>query len=151
VDVLCLGASKNGALAAEAVIFFKPELAESFAWRRKRGGHLYSKMRFVAAQLDAYLDRNHWLNYARHANAMARELTTSLLSIPSVELAYAVEANEVFADMPTPLFEAAVAGGFPLHATPLDGNRRRVRLVCAFNTRSQDISGLIQILQQATI
>jgi len=151
VDVLCLGASKNGALAAEAVIFFTPELAKTFAWRRKRGGHLCSKMRFVATQFEAYLAHNHWLKYARHANAKARELATSLLTLPTVELAYTVEANEVFADMPTHLFAAAVAGGFPLHATHLDNNRRRVRLVCAFNTQSQDISRLLQILQHASL
>ncbi|HED13668.1 MAG TPA: low specificity L-threonine aldolase [Gammaproteobacteria bacterium] len=147
VDVLCLGASKNGAMAAEAVIFFNPEQAASFAWRRKRGGHLYSKMRFVAAQFTAYLAQDRWLDYARHANAMARELAQSLLTLPDIELAFAVEANEVFADMPTSLFKAAVAGGFPVHATSLANNRKRVRLVCAFNTTHQDISELIQVLQ----
>ncbi|MDH3793082.1 MAG: beta-eliminating lyase-related protein, partial [Rhodospirillales bacterium] len=55
VDALAFGATKNGALAAEAVVLFKPELARTFAYRRKRGGHLFSKMRFLSAQLDAYL------------------------------------------------------------------------------------------------
>jgi len=150
VDVLCLGASKNGAIAAEAVIFFHPELADDFAWRRKRGGHLYSKMRFLAAQFTAYLDQDHWLNYARHANTKALELAQALRTLPDVELAFAVEANEVFADMPASLFTAAVAGGFPVHATALDNHRKRVRLVCAFNTTSAQITALKQILERAS-
>jgi threonine aldolase len=74
VDVLSLGATKNGALCAEAVVFFDPALAADFERRRKRAGHLWSKMRFLSAQLLAYLSDDLWLNNARHANAMAEAL-----------------------------------------------------------------------------
>ena len=72
VDVLSFGATKNGALAAEAVIFFHEADAADFEYRRKKAGHLLSKMRFVSAQLDAYLDNNLWLKRAAYANALAR-------------------------------------------------------------------------------
>ena len=71
VEVLSLGATKNGALAAEAVLVFDPALAKGLAERRKRAGHLLSKMRFLSAQLVAMLEQGRWLRYAAHANAMA--------------------------------------------------------------------------------
>jgi len=74
VDVLSLGATKNGTLAAEVVVFFEPDLAREFEFRRKRSGHLFSKMRFLSAQLEAYLTDGLWLANAGHANAMARRL-----------------------------------------------------------------------------
>jgi threonine aldolase len=74
VDVLSFGATKNGALGAEAVIFFDPAEARDFEYRRKKAGHLLSKMRFVSAQLDAYLTGTRWLSHAARANAVARKL-----------------------------------------------------------------------------
>src|SRR6185295_13720713 len=74
VDVLSFGATKNGALAAEAVIFFMPKDARDFEYRRKKSGHLLSKMRFVSAQLEAYLADGHWLDNARRANLLAQRL-----------------------------------------------------------------------------
>ena len=71
VDVLSLGATKNGALGAEAVMFFDPAMARDFERRRKRAGQLMSKLRFLSAQLIAYLKNELWLDNARHANAMA--------------------------------------------------------------------------------
>src|SRR5690606_30773414 len=78
VDVLSFGATKNGALAAEAVVFFDPGRAADFAFRRKRSGHLFSKMRFLSAQLEAYLADGLWLRNAAHANAMAARLASGL-------------------------------------------------------------------------
>ena len=72
IDVLSFGATKNGALAAEAIVFFDPAKANNpLPFRRKRGGHLFSKMRFVSAQLDAYVTGGLWLRHATHANTMA--------------------------------------------------------------------------------
>src|SRR5271155_2927272 len=73
IDVLSLGASKNGALCAEAVVFFEPAMAGDFARRRKRAGHLWSKMRYLSAQLLAYLENSLWLDNARHANSRSEE------------------------------------------------------------------------------
>ena len=138
VDVLSFGATKNGAAAAEAVIFFDPAKAADFAFRRKRGGHLFSKMRFLSAQLDAYLENDLWLRNARHANAMATRLANGLQQIPGVHLRHPVEANELFVEMPNSLIETLFARGFQFYRwNGPQGNC--VRLVTAFNTAADDV------------
>ncbi|HWM45859.1 MAG TPA: beta-eliminating lyase-related protein [Xanthobacteraceae bacterium] len=99
VDVLSFGATKCGAMAAEAVIFFDPSRAAGMDERRKRAGHLFSKHRFVAAQFDAFLAGDLWLALARHANAMAARLGKGLAAI-GIEPVWPVEANLVFALLP---------------------------------------------------
>jgi len=138
IDVLSFGATKNGAAAAEAVIFFDPAKAADFAFRRKRGGHLFSKMRFLSAQLDAYLENDLWLRNARHANAMATRLANGLQQIPGVHLRHPVEANELFVEMPNSLIETLFARGFQFYRW--DGpDSNCVRLVTAFNTAADDV------------
>lgn len=97
VDVLSFGATKNGAMAAEAVVFFDPALVGDFEFRRKRAGHLFSKMRFLSVQLEAYLKNDLWLKNARHANAAAKRMADGLKAIEGIELVSEVAANEVFA------------------------------------------------------
>ena len=89
VDVLSFGATKNGALNAEAIIVFDDALNAQLPFLRKRAGHLLSKMRFVAAQMEAYLADDLWLANARHANAMAARLAQGLGRIRGVELVIA--------------------------------------------------------------
>lgn len=105
VDVLSFGGTKNGCVMAEAVVFFDPDKAADFAFRRKRAGHLLSKMRFVSAQLEAYLADGLWLRLARNANARARQLAEGLQALPGVTLEHPVEANEVFVRLPAALAE----------------------------------------------
>lgn len=133
VDVLSLGATKNGALAAEAVVFFRPELAENFQYRRKRAGHLVSKMRYISAQLEAYLENGLWLELAANANRQARRLAEGLAAISTVEILHPVEANEIFARIPADVIEALRARGFGFHVW---GRQEEgiIRLVCAFDT-----------------
>ena len=100
VDVLSFGATKNGALGAEAVVFFSPELAENFKFYRKQGMQLASKMRFIAAQFEALFTDDLWLTNARHANRMAQLLKREVSKIPQVKIVYSVEANGVFAQVP---------------------------------------------------
>lgn len=111
IDVLSFGATKNGALAAEAVIFFDPVLAHDFAYRRKQTGHLLSKMRFCAAQWLGYLDGDQWLVDAAHANTMAQHLKAGLLSLPGVRLIHPVDANEVFVHLPKALADHLTKAG----------------------------------------
>jgi threonine aldolase len=139
VDVLSFGATKNGALAAEAVVFFRPELAASFAFRRKRAGHLFSKMRFLSAQLDAYLTDDLWLRLARHANAMADRLAAGLTAIPGAALRDPVEANEIFIDLPEPVIAGLEQRGYAFYRW--DGTV--IRLVTAWNTDAGDIDRMI--------
>ena len=100
VDAMSFGLTKNGALAAEAVVFFDAEQVADLAFRRKRGGHLLSKMRFVSAQIEAMLDGGLWLRLANHANAMAQRLGAGLAMLPGLSVADPIEANEVFARLP---------------------------------------------------
>lgn len=147
VDVLSFGATKNGALGAEAVVFFKPELAEGFLFRRKRAGQLFSKMRFVSAQLLAMLQDGLWLNLARAANARARELADGLQRIPGISVPWPVQANEVFAVLPAELASDLRAHGALFH--PWDGDKSLYRFVCAFNTRPEDVAALIAAAERA--
>ena len=142
VDALSFGATKNGALAAEAVIFFDPAKAESFAYRRKRAGHLFSKMRFLSAQLDAYLADGLWLANARHANAMAARLAAGLGVVPGARLDNPTEVNEVFVTLPQPAIAALERAGFGFYRWGGEGSPA-LRLVTAFDTRAGDVDALI--------
>ena len=147
VDALSFGATKNGAIGAEAVVFFEPKIAESFGYRRKRGGHLFSKMRFVSAQLEAYLKDGLWLRLARQANAMAKRLADGLAAIPGVELLFPVEANEIFARIPAAAIEGAFKDGYVFYRW--QGERdEKCRFVCAFDSKPQDVDGLLASLRR---
>lgn len=139
VDVLSFGATKNGAMGAEALIFFDAKKAEECAFRRMRSGHLVSKMRFLSAQLDAYLTDDLWLRNARHANAMARRLGNGLAQIPGIKLRHPVEANEVFPELPELMIAHLQASGFLFQRW--DGNC--IRLVTAFNTDPAHVDAFI--------
>ena len=141
VDVLCFGGTKNGCLAAEAILFFDQDLARSFEYLHKRSGQLLSKMRFVTSQLLGYLENDAWLRNARHANAMATRLSEGLAALPDVSLAYPTEANEVFVRLPAALSEGLRAEGFDVNEDELDGTA--ARFVTAWNTVAEDVDRLI--------
>jgi threonine aldolase len=141
VDVLSLGATKNGALGAEAVVFFDPAMARDFERRRKRAGHLMSKARFLSAQLNAYLKNGLWLANARHANAMATKMAQGLQTVAGARLLHPVEANELFVMMPETTASALEMQGFQFYRWPLHAGDSGVtiRLVTSFATLSADI------------
>jgi threonine aldolase len=147
VDILSFGASKNGALAAEAVVFFNPEQAGDFIYRRKRGGHLFSKMRFLSAQLEAYLEDDLWLKNAGHANAMARRLAEGLAALPGARLTHEVEANALFPHLPKALIAGLLAEGFQFYPWG-DEDAGQIRLVTAFNTREEDVAAFLACAQR---
>ena len=146
IDVLSFGASKGGCMAAEAVVFFDPALAQSFGHRRMRGGHLISKMRFVSAQLEAYLTDGLWLKMARHANAMAQRLAQGLNAtlprLPGARLLHPVEANEVFVQLPVPVIAGLRQAGFAFYDWPGEDGPA-IRLVTAFNTEAAHVELLL--------
>ncbi|HEU4724025.1 MAG TPA: beta-eliminating lyase-related protein, partial [Candidatus Eisenbacteria bacterium] len=148
VDVLCFGATKNGALAAEAVIFFKKELAEGFNFRRMRAGHLLSKGRVFGSQFVGWLEGGHWLELARHANAMAARLVAGLAGVQGVRLVRPAQANEVFVVMPAALVDRLKAAGADFYDWYLDalppGTRLAdgemfIRLVTSFATTNEQV------------
>jgi threonine aldolase len=145
IDVLSLGATKNGALCAEAVVFFDLPLAADFERRRKRAGHLWSKMRFLSAQLEAYLDDAVWLENARHANAAALTLREGLTGMPGARVLHPVEANEVFVEFPERTVAALEAAGFKFYRWPLypSASGVAIRLVTSYMTSAADVQAFI--------
>lgn len=140
-DILSLGATKNGALAAEAVILF-PSVMDRYGElqaRQKRAGHMVAKMRYVAAQFEAWLTDGLWLDLAGHANAMARRLGESLSQVEGVELAHPVDGNEVFVSLPENVAEKMRAAGAGFYQWP-DGT---ARLVASWSTREDDVNALL--------
>lgn len=149
VDALSFGATKNGALAAEAVVFFDKARAADFTFRRKRAGHLFSKMRFLSAQLEAYLADELWLRNAAHANGMAARLAAGLGSVNAATLRFPVEANEIFVRLPRETLRRLKDAGARFHPWPMaddDGEGRTVRLVTSFATRESDVDGFLKVV-----
>lgn len=142
VDVLSFGATKNGTLAAEAIVFFDPALGQDMLWRRKRSGHLMSKMRLLSAQLDAYLAQDLWLNNARHANTMARRLDQGLRTIAGVEIQGTTVSNMFFCKLPKAMIEGLLEQGFYFYSDRWGENI--VRLVTSFATQEADVDGFIK-------
>ena len=148
VDALSFGATKNGALAAEAVVFFDKDKAAQAHFRRKRGGHLFSKLRFLSAQLDGYLHDDLWLKNARHSNAMARKLADGISAIKGVRLIDPVEANEIFVILPKRVIAALKAAGFLFYPWPQPGladSEEAIRLVTAFNTQAAHVEQFVAV------
>lgn len=152
IDLLSFGATKNGALAAELLLVFDDALAEGLAPRQKRAGHLWSKQRYLAAQMLAYLDDELWLRLAAQANAHARRLSEGLAGLPGVTLVAPTEANEVFVHLPLPLQEALRAAGatfYPWHAPGLSPSETRVRLVTHYATATEEVDAFLALAAQS--
>jgi len=111
VDALSFGATKNGAMMLEAVVFFDTNLADDFIYRRMRGGQLVSKGRYLGAQMLAYLKDGLWLENARQANGLAAQLAEGLGKFKNIRIPNPVQANEVFAVMPRALNDKLLASG----------------------------------------
>jgi threonine aldolase len=140
VDVLSFGATKNGALAAEAVVFFDLSLVRDFELRRKRAGHLISKSRYVSAQLLAYIETGVWKRNAARANALARRIGAAAGS----SLMYPVEANEVFLRLGTARIRALRAAGFEFYDwNPPAGE---IRLVVSWDQPEAEVDALCRAL-----
>lgn len=136
VDVLSFGATKNGLMMGEAVLFFgeaKRQIAENF---RKQNAQLFSKMRFVAAQFIPYLEQKLWYHNALHANNMALKLRDSIQHIPHVRIARDVEANSVFAELPVAVSEELRQDFYFYTWEP---TRNEVRLMTSFITTDNEI------------
>jgi threonine aldolase len=153
VDILSFGATKGGALAAEAIVVFDRARADSMHERRKRGGHLVSKHRFLAAQFEAYLANDNWLAWARHANRMADRLAGRLAS-QGLTPVWPVEANLVFVVLPAKIHARLSAAGAAYYArrsasmpdgTALAPGDVLARLVTSFATAETEIDRFAEI------
>jgi threonine aldolase len=158
VDVMTFGATKNGALALEAVVFFDTSLAEEFRRRRKRAGQLLSKGRFLGAQMLAYLKDDLWLKNSQHANRMAALLAELMGKVKAVRLPLPTQANEVFAILPRTLHDGLLKHGAHYHEWPGKGpgtdtigkTECFARFVTSFKTTDQEIKKLVQLVKRLT-
>ena len=146
VDVLTFGGTKSGLLGAEAVVFFRPALAEEYLYARKQGTQLASKMRFISAQLLRLLEDDLWQETAGHANAMARRLGDAVAATPGARLAYPVEANAVFAALPATAIRRLHER---YHFYVWDEEAGVVRLMCSWQTTPDDVDALAAALRDA--
>lgn len=141
VDLLSFGATKNGALAAEAIVCFDLEQAEEIARRRKRGGHLLCKGRFAAAQLLAYVEGGLWLKLAARANAMAQELGEAAQPY----LALPVESNQIFIKPGAEALARLRAAGADFYDWGPPGSGE-ARLVVSWSQRAEEVEAMRGLL-----
>ncbi len=153
VDAVSFGGTKNGLLGVEAVVFFNPEHAWEFELRRKRGGHLFSKHRYLSAQMEAFLENGLWLDLARHANAMAARLGEGLAA-KGAQILHPVDANMVFTSFPRGLHRKANEAGAHYYFWPFDQSLEgpddeliSARLVCSWSTTEDDVAAFLGTLQ----
>ena len=144
VDILSFGGTKNGMMYGEAVVFFRPELANEFMYTRKQGLQLASKMRYISAQFIAYLSNNQWRKTAEHANRMAKMLASELSSIPQVKITQSVDINGVFAIVPNEIIAQLQSEYFFYE---WDEERSEVRWMTSWDTTEEDIKGFVKTLK----
>jgi threonine aldolase len=136
VDVLSFGGTKNGIMGGEAVVFFRPELAQDFLYWRKQSMQLASKMRFISAQLGALLTHDLWLGNARQSNRMAKLLEQEVRKVPRLKIVYPVEANGVFAKIPHEAI-ARIQDRYFFYVW--NEEESVVRWMCSFDTTEEDV------------
>lgn len=150
VDALCFGGTKNGAMAAEAVVIFDPARAEGFDYRRKQTGHVFSKQRYLAAQMLALATDGLWLDLAARANALAARLAQGVLAAGGT-LLVPVQSNAVFATVPAGAHARARAAGAIYHLWPDEAVEGLepvpLRLVTAWNTPDSDVERFCGVLR----
>ena len=145
VDVLSFGGTKNGLMGAEAVVFFDKKLSHNFQYLRKQGMQLASKMRFISAQLDCLLSNDLWVKNARHANRMAQLLKRALNDIPEVKIVYKVEANGVFAKIPSRAI-ARLQKRYFFYVW--NEEESVVRWMCSFDTTEEDVKRFVKFVRE---
>ena len=142
-DVVSFGATKNGGMGAEAVVFLRPGPDAEFRFRRKQGMQLASKMRYAAAQFVALLSGDLWLRNAAHANALATRLAAGAAAVPGVRITHPVEANAVFAILPSGVTEPLQAA-YPFYVW--DESTGEVRWMTSFATTDEDVDDFVAAL-----
>ncbi len=147
VDVLSLGATKNGAMSAEAIVAFDDRVADELVYRTKRSGHVTSKLRFQSAQVAAYLTDGLWLRLATHANDRMRELVAELETLASygVRLQEHADVNMAWVAMPAPALDAAAEAGVLFYRM----GPEVARLVTSWQTSAEEVVGAAAIFRDA--
>ena len=153
VDAVTFGGTKNGLMAVEAVIFFNPKYAWEFELRRKRGAHLFSKHRFLAAQMQSYLAGDLWLDMAKKSNDASARLIQGLKQIPEVQIDFEPQANIIFAQWPRAAHQRLHAAGAQYyvmagdHTTGPSDELLPARLVADWSTTPENVDKFLDILR----
>ncbi|MBL4812543.1 MAG: low specificity L-threonine aldolase [Rhodobacteraceae bacterium] len=153
VSALSFGGTKNGLLGVEAVVLFDPQIAWEFELRRKRGGHLFSKHRFLSAQMLAYLEDDLWLDMAAAANASSAALAGAITACPATELVYSAQSNLLFFNAPRRVHKALHDAGAVYYLWngevdngPVDETLTG-RLVCDWSMPQADVAEFVALLE----
>lgn len=153
VDAVTFGGTKNGLMAVEAVIFFNPKHAWEFELRRKRGAHLFSKHRFLAAQMQSYLAGDLWLDMAKKSNDASARLVQGLKQIPEVQIDFEPQANIIFAQWARAAHQRLHAAGAQYyvmagdHTTGPSDELLPARLVADWSTTPENVDKFLDILR----
>jgi len=151
IDAVSFGGTKNGCLGVEAVVFFDPSHAWEFELRRKRGGHLFSKHRYLSAQMAGYLDHDLWLENARRANMACTRLAKGLRDLPGISFGLEPQANMIFLNMPRSVHQRLQAAGAVYYVLSGDVEHGApdeplpARLVCDWSMTDDGIDRFIAI------
>ena len=142
VDILSLGVTKNGGLLSDAIVVFNPEIAENIGFHLRRGGMIWSKMRFASAQILAYVENDLWLKLAHKSNAAAQKLATGIRSTPGARLIAPVQANELFVEMSANALDHLAQDGVLYYRR----GPQLARFVCRWDTTEDEVNKLITLI-----
>lgn len=145
IDILSFGATKNGAMLAESIVSFRPELSTNLKYIRKMGMQLYSKMRYSSAQWTAFLSNDLWRKSAQNANSLAKYMYAKLSEIEEVTLTQEIQANALFALLPKEIIEPLREEYYFYTWNEFTGE---IRLMCSFDTKREDIDKFIEFLKE---
>ena len=144
VDILSFGATKNGGALADAIVVFKPEIADGLAVQLRRAGQVWSKMRFASAQLMAYIENGLWLRLATQSNRAAARIAAGIEGAPGLKLVAPVEANEIFLELPDGAMDGLEADGFQFYRR----SATLARFVCRFDVTDAEADALVASLKR---
>lgn len=144
IDILSFGATKNGGALCDAIVVFDPALADGLAVQLRRAGQVWSKMRFAAAQLLAYVEDGLWLKLAAASNAAAARIAAGIAGLPGLKLVAPVEANELFLELPGAAMDALEKDGFQFYRR----STTLARFVCRFDLTDAEADALISALKR---
>lgn len=145
VDILSFGGTKNGMMYGEAILFLNKKLGEDFKYVRKQGMQLASKMRFISAQFERYLSNELWYKNAEHSNKMAQLLAEKIKEIPQIQITQKVEANGVFAILPSREIIEDLKKEYFFY--DWDESRNEVRWMASFDTQEEDILKFVELIK----
>lgn len=142
VDILSLGVTKNGGLLSDAIVVFNPSIADKIDFHLRRGGMIWSKMRFASAQILAYVENDLWLRLARQSNQAAKQLADGIARTPGARLIAPVDANELFVEMSANALDQLAAAGVLFYRR----GPQLARFVCRWDTTENEVQQLLSFI-----